>query len=80
MDLNFDGLDDILFITNPGESLTKRVWINKGGNLFENPNWEINSSLTDFFIPISQNASAGKTKFLHFNSAKSQIIEVYTKQ
>ena len=80
MDLNFDGLDDILFITNPGESLTKRVWINKGGYLFENPNWEINSSLTDFFIPISQNASAGKTKFLHFNSAKSQIIEVYTKQ
>ncbi len=80
MDLDFDRLDDILFITNNGEPLTKRVWINKGGNIFENPNWDINPSLTDFFIPISQNASTGKTKFLHFNPAKSQIVEVYTKK
>lgn len=80
LDLNFDGLSDLFFITNPGESLNKRVWLNKGGNIFENPNWDINSTFTDFFIPISQNASSGKTKFLYFNPSQSQIIEIYTKK
>jgi len=79
-DLNFDGVDDIFFITNPGESLNKRVWINKGGNIFENPNWDINTALTDFFIPLSQNTKTGKTKFLYFNSSQSKIIEIYTKK
>jgi hypothetical protein len=80
IDLNFDKLNDILFITNPGEPLNKRVWLNKGGNIFENANWDVNSTLTDFFIPISQNASSGKTKFLYFNPLQSQIIEIYTKK
>lgn len=80
MDLNFDGIDDIFFITNSGESLNKRVWLNKGGNIFENPTWNVNTELKDFFIPLSKNESTGKIKFLYFNSNQSQVIEVYTKK
>ena len=80
LDLNFDGLEDILFITNSGEPLVQRVWLNKGGNIFENPTWDIDSSLKDFFLPISKNEATGKIKFLYFNGNQSQVIEVYTKK
>lgn len=80
LDLNFDGLEDILFITNTGEPLVQRVWLNKGGNIFENPTWDIDSSLKDFFLPISKNESTGKMKFLYFNGNQSQVVEVYTKK
>lgn len=80
IDLNFDGISDIFLITNGGESLNKRIWINKGDNRFENSNWDINNTLTDFFIPLSQNVGSGKIQFLHFNSSKSQIVEIYTKK
>lgn len=80
LDLNFDGLEDILFITNTGEPIVQRVWLNKGGNIFENPNWDIDSSLKDFFLPISKNETTGKIKFLYFNGNQSQVVEVYTKK
>jgi len=80
LDLNFDGLEDIFFITNLGEPLLQRIWINKGGNIFENPTWDIDSSLKDFFIPISKNDATGKMKFLYFSRFRSQIVEVYTKK
>lgn len=80
MDLNFDGLNDIFFITNPGESLNNRVWLNKGDNTFENSKWEIDTNLTDFFVPLSSNSNTGKIKFLYFNTTQSQIIEIYTKK
>jgi hypothetical protein len=80
LDLNFDGLEDILFITNTGEPLVQRVWLNKGGNIFENPTWDIDSSLKDFFLPISKNETTGKMKFLYFNGNQSQVVEVYTKK
>jgi len=80
LDLNFDGLEDILFITNSGEPLVQRVWLNKGGNIFENPTWDIDISLKDFFLPISKNEGTGKIKFLYFNGNQSQVVEVYTKK
>lgn len=80
LDLNFDGLEDILFITNSGEPLVQRVWLNKGGNIFENPTWDIDSTLKDFFLPISKNQTTGKIKFLYFNGNQSQVVEVYTKK
>jgi hypothetical protein len=80
LDLNFDGLEDIFFITNLGEPLLQRIWINKGGNIFENPTWDIDGSLKDFFIPISKNDATGKMKFLYFSRFRSQIVEVYTKK
>ncbi len=80
MDLNFDGWQDIFFITNLGEKLNDRVWLNKGDNTFENSKWEIDNTITDFFIPLSTNSSTGKIKFLCFNTTKSQIIEIYTKK
>lgn len=80
IDLNFDGFNDIFFITNRGERLNSRVWLNKGDNTFENPTWDIDNSLSDNFIPLSQNNVTGKTKFLHFNTTQSQIVEIYTKK
>jgi hypothetical protein len=73
-------LEDILFITNTGEPLVQRVWLNKGGNIFENPTWDIDSTLKDFFLPISKNDATGKMKFLYFNANQSQVVEVYTKK
>jgi hypothetical protein len=80
LDLNFDGLEDLFFITNLGEPLLQRIWINKGGNIFENPTWDIDSSMKDFFIPMSKNETTGKMKFLYFSRFRSQLVEVYTKK
>lgn len=83
IDMNFDGLEDIFFIVNPGESLNKRVWLNKGDNTFENPNWDVDISLTDFFVPLTSNESSGRIKFLYYQNTsvpKTRIIDVYTKK
>jgi hypothetical protein len=80
MDLNFDGWEDIFFITNLGEKLNERVWLNKGDNTFENSKWEIDNSLNGHIIPLSSNASTGKIKFLCFNTKQSLVLEIYTKK
>lgn len=80
MDLNFDGWEDIFFITNLGEKLNERVWINKGDNTFENPKWEIDDSIKAYIIPFSSNMNSGKIKFICFDQKNSQIIEIYTKK
>jgi hypothetical protein len=80
MDLNFDGIEDIFFITNLGEKLNERVWINKGDNTFENPKWEFDDSIKAYVIPFSSNTSTGKMKFLSFDQKNSQFIEIYTKK
>ncbi len=83
MDLNFDGWDDVFFITNSGDNLNQRVWLNKGDNTFENPTWEIDTSLNDVFIPLSSNDKTGRMKFLYlqnYTPIKSRIIDVYTKK
>lgn len=84
IDINFDGFDDIFFIVNQGENLNQRIWINKGDNTFENPTFEIDSTLKDLFIPISRDKSNGRMKFLYYNNTtnapSSRIIEVYTKK
>jgi hypothetical protein len=80
MDLNFDGIEDIFFITNLGEKLNDRVWINKGDNTFENSNWEIDNSIKSYIIPLSSNTSTGKIKFICFDTKQSQILEIYTKK
>lgn len=83
IDMNFDGLEDIFFIVNPGESLNKRVWFNKGDNTFENPSWDVDVTLTDFFIPLTINESSGRIKFLYYENTsvpKTKIIDVYTKK
>ena len=80
MDLNFDGIDDIFFITNLGEKLNERVWINKGDNTFENPKWEFDDGIKANVIPFSSNTSTGKMKFLSFDQKNSQFIEIYTKK
>lgn len=80
MDLNFDGWEDIFFITNLGEKLNDRVWINKGDNTFENSKWDIDNSLKSYIIPLSSNTSTGKIKFICFDSKQSQILEIYTKK
>ena len=80
MDLNFDGIDDIFFITNLGEKLNERVWINKGDNTFENPKWEFDDSIKAYVIPFGSNTSTGKIKFLSFDQKNSQFIEIYTKK
>jgi hypothetical protein len=80
MDLNFDGWEDIFFITNLGEKLNERVWLNKGDNTFENSKWEIDNSLNGHIIPLSSNTSTGKIKFLCFNTKQSLVLEIYTKK
>ena len=80
MDLNFDGIDDIFFITYLGEKLNDRVWINKGDNTFENPKWEFDDGIKANVIPFSSNTSTGKMKFLSFDQKNSQFIEIYTKK
>jgi hypothetical protein len=80
MDLNFDGWEDIFFITNLGEKLNERVWLNKGDNTFENSKWEIDNSLNGHIIPLTSNASTGKIKFLCFNTKQSLVLEIYTKK
>ncbi len=83
LDLNFDGLDDIFFIVNPGESLNKRVWLNKGDNTFENPGWDVDVTLTDFFIPLTINEGSGRIKMLYYENRivpKTRIIDIYTKK
>lgn len=85
VDLNMDGLNDIFFTVNPGsETLNQRVWINKGDNSFENPTWEIDINLKDFFIPLSSDITTGRTKFLYYSNSsavpKTNIVSVYTKK
>lgn len=85
VDLNMDGLIDILFTVNPGaETLNQRVWINKGDNTFENPTWEVDATMKDFFILLSQDKSTGRTKFLYYSNStavpKTNIVSVYTKK
>lgn len=84
VDLNMDGYNDIFFTVNPGsENLNQRVWINKGDNTFENPSWEIDTSLKDFFSIISIDKTTGRTKFLYYTntgSPESRIVNVYTKK
>lgn len=84
LDINFDGFDDVFFIVNAGENLNQRIWINKGDNTFENPSFEINTSLKDLFIPLSSDKTKGRMKFLYYNnstsSPSSKIIDVYTKK
>jgi len=69
---------------NPGLSLSSRVWLNKGDNTFEYPNWEIDNSLTDTFIPLSTDPTIGRTKFLYYGwngtIPATKIIDVYTKK
>jgi hypothetical protein len=80
-DLNFDGLDDIFYITNSGENLNQRVWINKGNNTFENAQWEINTKFGGHFLPISFDSNSKRIKFLYyenFASPKTQIVDIYT--
>ncbi len=83
-DLNMDGYSDIFFMTNPGtDNLNQRVWINKGDNTFENPNWEIDVSLKDHFSILSIDKAAGRTKFLYFSntpSPETKMISIYTKK
>ena len=80
-DLNFDGIDDIFYITNSGENLNQRIWINKGNNTFENATWEIDAKLGGHFYPMSFDAKNKRIKFLYyenFASPKTQLIDIYT--
>ncbi len=82
-DLNFDGWDDVFFITNSGDNLNQRVWLNKGDNTFENPTWEVDTALNDTFIPLSINSKTGRAKFLYIQNyapIKTELIDVYTKK
>jgi hypothetical protein len=84
IDINFDGLDDLFFIVNQGENLNQRIWINKGDNTFENPNFEIDINLKDLFVPLSGDKKNGRMKFLYYNNTtnepSSRIVDVYTKK
>ena len=83
MDLNFDGWDDVFFITNSGDNLNQRIWLNKGDNTFENPKWEVDSALNDIFIPLSSDEKTGRTKILYIQNympIKTKVIDVYTKK
>lgn len=84
IDLTMDGFPDIFFSVNPGtETLNQRVWINRGNNTFENPTWDVDTSLKDIFSIISVNTTTGKTKFLHYSNSttpQTKIVEVYTKK
>jgi hypothetical protein len=84
IDLNFDGADDIFFMVNTGETLNQRIWINKGDNTFENPTWEIDPNLKDYFIPLILNKSEGRVKFIYYGNTstlpQSKIVDVYTKK
>ncbi|MEN9958835.1 MAG: Mannuronate-specific alginate lyase [Bacteroidota bacterium] len=80
-DLNFDGLEDVFFITNSGENLNQRVWLNKGNNTFENAQWEINAKFGGHFLPLSYDSKSKRIKFLYyenFASPKTQIVDIYT--
>jgi Divergent InlB B-repeat domain/FG-GAP-like repeat len=80
-DLNYDGFDDVFFITNSGENLNQRVWINKGNNTFENSQWDINTKLGGHFIPFSFDEKSKRVKFLYyenFASPKTQVVDIYT--
>lgn len=83
MDFNFDGFDDILLITNRGENLNQKVWINKGDNTFENPNWNLELNMNGFFIPISTEPSKGRINLLYYSdelTPRSILVSVYTKK
>jgi hypothetical protein len=83
MDLNFDGWDDVFFITNSGDNLNQRIWLNNGDNTFENSKWEVDVTLNDIFIPLSSDQKTGRTKFLYIQNnmpIKTKVIDVYTKK
>lgn len=84
VDLNMDGYNDVFFKVNPGgENLNQRIWINKGDNTFENPNWEIDLTLKDHFCILSIDKTAGRTKFFYYKNSttpETRIISVYTKK
>ncbi|WP_395768946.1 FG-GAP-like repeat-containing protein [Aquirufa sp.] len=82
VDLNFDGLDDVLFFTNGEETFLQRVWINKGNNTFEHPTWEINPNYArDYFVPLSFDAKNKRVKFFWYANGQipsSRIVNIYT--
>ena len=83
LDLNFDGLEDIFFFVNSGETLNERVWLNKGDNTFENPNWSVDLTLKDYFVPLTVNEGSGRIKFLYYENfaiPKTRVVDVYTKK
>lgn len=83
LDLNFDGLEDIFFFVNSGETLNERVWLNKGDNTFENPNWSVDLALKDYFVPLTVNEGSGRIKFLYYENfaiPKTRVVDVYTKK
>jgi len=82
-DLNFDGIDDILFHVNYGQELNTRIWLNNGDNTFTNPKWEIDANLKANFIPLLYNSVSGRVKFLYYEDGKNpstKIIDIYTKK
>ena len=82
-DLNFDGIDDILFHVNYGQELNTRIWLNNGDNTFTNSTWEIDANLKGNFIPLLYNSVSGRVKFLFYEDGKnpsSKIIDIYTKK
>jgi hypothetical protein len=82
-DLNFDGFEDIFFFVNDGQDLNSRVWLNNGDNTFSNPNWEIDQTLKNSFIPLTINPISGRIKFLYYtygSISKTKIIDIYTKK
>ena len=82
-DLNFDGIDDILFHVNYGQELNTRIWLNNGDNTFTNSTWEIDANLKGNFIPFLYNSVTGRVKFLYYEDGKtpfSKIIDIYTKK
>lgn len=84
IDLNMDGFSDIFFSVNPGvENLNQRVWINLGNNTFENPTWDVDPSLKDYFTLISVNQVSGRSKFLYYSNtatASTRVVEIFTKK
>ncbi len=83
LDLNFDGLEDIFFFVNSGETLNERVWLNKGDNTFENPNWGVDLTLKDFFVPLTINEGSGRIKFLYYENSsvpKTKVVDIYTRK
>ena len=82
-DLNFDGIDDIIFHVNYGQELNTRIWLNNGDNTFTNPKWEIDANLKANFIPLLFNSVSGRVKFLYYEDGKNpstKIIDIYTKK
>ncbi len=80
-DVNFDGMEDVLFLSNGGETFLQRVWINKGNNTFENPTWELDTRYGGHFLPLSFDAKNKRVKFLWYindKTPKAQIVDIYT--